>query len=365
MNKIVKLLALMLSLLSYSWLTAVEVKPLKEFTLSQNEDIIIEKPGSFIVTEDNRIVVNDGKAGNIKIFDMQGKRIDIFGRKGMGPHEFVRPWGCAYKDPFIAFVDYGRKTIFLYKYSKETGFEFIQKFLCLYLGYDFHLIDDQNILIAGEKFDENQRLYSLYQYNFKEDKYDFILPSETAYGYTSIKKFMKDNDEKLAFIGSFLYFDFSDDSIYLIWKGNLNVIKIDRKTGKVVKRFGMKTENYVQPYYTPEIKKAFRRKDHRLLYKLDRPMSMVKDILVSKGNKVGVIYVGPFNSDDQLEAKLQFYTDEGIFLKEIKVLTAGASHPYEIYFYFRKSDNRLFILDTETSKEFNQSFKIYEYGVNE
>ena len=341
----------------------VEVKTLRKISLSQDNDILIEKANSFIVTVDKKILVIDSKAANIKIFDMTGKRLKIFGRKGMGPDEFVRPLRCAYLEPFVSIMDYGRSMIFIYKRSGLDNFEFIHKFLNLNLGYDFCFLDNQNLLIAGDKFDENRVLYSLYKYNFKTNKYDFILPSHVAYGYTSIKKFMKDNDERISYIGAYQFFDLSNDSIFFVWTGDIKVLKIDRKTRKL-SYFGHKTENFIKPTFTPAIEKAFHQKNHRLIYKLRRAMSYIRYLFVSNNSYVGVVYVGPFK-DNLLQVFMLLYTTGGEFLKEVKLLNAKAFSHYEIYFYFSKDNNHFYILDTETSKDFNQFYKIHEFGIED
>jgi hypothetical protein len=342
----------------------IEIKPLRKITLSEEDDIIIERGHSFIVTGDDRILVADSKAANIKFFNMTGKRVSIFGRKGVGPDEFLKPLYSAYRKPFVAFMDSGRDMIFIYKRSGKDSLEFVQKFLSLNLGYDFCFIDDENFLVAGDKRDKNNRIYSLYRYNFKEDKYDFILPSEIAYGCSSLKEFKKDKSKRIAYIGYFLFFDVSGDNIYLVWKGGFEVTRINSKTREIT-RFGKKTINYVKPYYTPEIVKAFHQRQHRVIYKLIRTMSMVRDIFVTKANNIGVVYAGPFNKDGDLPIMLQLYTADGKFIKEVGLLNAKASHHYETYFYFKKFDNRFYIMDTETTKEFDQTYKIHEYQVEE
>jgi len=80
MNKII-ITILLFSCFFPSWLESVEVKTLRKISLSQDNDILIERANSFIVTVDKRILVVDSKAANIKIFDMTGKRVKVFGRK--------------------------------------------------------------------------------------------------------------------------------------------------------------------------------------------------------------------------------------------------------------------------------------------
>ncbi len=62
---------------------------------------------------------------------------------------------------------------------------------------------------------------------------------------------------------------------------------------------------------------------------------------------------------------LQLYTADGEFIKEVGLLNSKAANHYETYFYFKKFDNRFYIMDTETSKEFDQTYRIHEYQVEE
>jgi len=364
MNRIILLLILLSFIYPASWLNAVELKSLKSIQLKRHDNIFIEKADSFIVTEDKRILVTDSKAANIKIFDMNGNRVSIFGRRGVGPNEFLRPRLSDYNAPYVAIMDFGRKSVFLYKRLAGDRFEFADKFLCLDMANDFHLIDSNTIMITTDTLDSKGDLCSLHTYNFKENKYDYILPSMIAYGYTSKKKHLKDHDGRLSYIGASRTFDVSEESIFFAWTAEINIFKINRKTKRIEKKFGRYTENFVKPGYTPEIKRAFHQHDHRMIYKLQRKMSYVRDVFVSEGN-VGIVYVGPFTEDNRLSVMLQLYTKGGEFLKETRLLYAQASHHYEVYFYFNKFDNTYYILDTETSDKFDQFYKIYPYKLEE
>jgi hypothetical protein len=370
MKKIILLviLSVMFYLVPSSGLMAVEARFIKEIILSEKDGLIIEKPDSFIVTEDDNILVSDSKAGNIKIFDMKGNRLSIFGRKGVGPNEFVRPRLIAYHEPFVVFADNGRDFFFIYKRTGENNFQYIDRYMSLAMAQDdFQMIDENNLLIAGEKYgiqNGEQMLYILYQYNLKNKTPDLIIPIEEAFGLNSLNQYRNERDQKLQYIGLLFFVDFSDDSIYLVWTSDLKITRIDRKT-RTRKYFGKKTENFVTPYFTKEIKNAFHQMKPLLIYKLRRNMSYVRDIFVSRTNKIGVTYVGPFKSDDTLRVMLQLYETDGQFLKEIAILNSRASNHYEVYFYFRKNDNRFYIMDTDTSKKDDHIYKIYEYRIEE
>ena len=359
---------MVISILLLFWfafsLQAIEIEHLRKIALFQDAETFIQKAGSFIVTEDEMVLVFDYKAGHMKIFDLNGKLIKIFGGKGLGPNEFVRPYFSSYSKPYIVFADFGRKLVFIYKKTGRDTFEFVHKYFCLGMGTDFHLIEDGKLMIAGYKLDDDRNEYYLYQYDFKNDKYEFILPAETSYGFKSFKRFKKEFKETLVYVGLNQVFDWSDDYIYFIWTGDLRVLKIDRKTKQIIS-FGKKTENYFPPILTPEIRKAYDQRNHNLLYTLREGMSYVKDIFVLKSNNVCVVNVGPTKSNKGTNVVLQFYTGTGEFEKEFEVLNAKASNHYDLYFYINKDRNLFYIMDIETSKDFDQFYYIHEYRIAE
>ncbi len=349
----------------FSFLDAVEIKQLKEFTLSQEESIIA-RANSFVVTEDQNIILVDAKAADIKIFDMNGKRLSVFGRKGVGPNEFIRPRRIMYHEPFVAFVDFGGKCVFVYKRTQGNHFQFVKKFLCLDLGDDFKMIENGNVLISGHKIDKNKRKYHFYRYDFKKKETEFILPSEVAYNCRSIQEYQKKNDVEFLYNGSNIYFGETSDYIYFVWTGDMNIGKYDRKTKKI-SRFGQgKRKTYfIKPFFTSEIKGAFFKRDFKYLYKLQYNMSYIRDLFVTRSGNVGVVYVGPLEKDKPLHIMIQFYSRSGEFLTELDALETKASHHFELYFHFNRDQNRFYVLDTETTDDFDQLHRMHELQITE
>jgi len=344
-------------------LAAIEIGPLREITLSQTDETFIQKAGSFIVTEDEMLLVFDTKAGHIKIFDLSGKLVKIFGRKGMGPNEFVTPFSSAYKSPYFIFADFGRRSFFIYK-TTGANFDFVKSFLNLRMANDFQFIDDKKLLVSGYKVDKDRQEYNLYEYDFETDQNEFILPVEISYGFKSLKRFKKVYDEEIAYIGATQYCDFMGNSIYLAWEGDINIIKINRKN-RATFSFGKKTANYVKPYLTPEIRKAYDQRNDRLIYKLINRMSFVMDIFVLKSGKIGLVYVGPLEKNKRLNVMLQIYEPNGQFIKEFEVLNSRGDYHSDLGFYFSKDKNLFYIMDRETSETFDQFYKVHEYRVIE
>lgn len=363
MKKLLLLVVMLICCGTSSLLLSIEIKPLRNITLSEEQGII-ERGLSFVVTEDEKIFVVDMKASNIKIFDITGKRLSVFGSKGVGPDEFGFPTYITYNKPFFTIMDLGRSLIFTYKRSEKKNMEFYHKFLTLSRALEIKKLDNENLIIAGDIYDKKNRPHILYKYNLKTKKHEYILPSETPFGCSSPEEFKAANRTWIGYIGYLLFFDVSDDSIYLVWEGSNKVMRIDRKTYKIT-RFGEKSKNYVKAFYTKETEKAFRELNHKLLNKLKRPMSLVKKIFVTTGNNIGVAYAGPYKENGDLPVFVQFYTNDGKYLKEVKLVDAKASHTYEIHFYFSKPANRFYIMDTVTSEEFDQSYEVHEFQVEE
>ena len=357
------LLVIFLYCFFYS-LASIEIKPLRKINLSQRQDNFIKWPGSFVITVDDMIFVFDSKSSNIKIYDGSGKLVNVFGRNGMGPDEFLQPYLSTYNEPYIFIVDYGRQTIFIYKRLGRDNLKFFIKVFSPGMIYDLHLINENKFLFAGYKKGNNLVEYNLYEYDFKNNNYDFLLTSEESYGFNSKKLYLKEYDEKICYIGPFQFIDYTKDSIYLVWTGDIKIIKFDRKTRKY-SFFGNKTKNYVQPYVSPEIKKAYSERKNTLIFKLQREMSYIRDIFVLKSNKIGLVYIGPFKNSNFVNVMLQIYSDNGDFLKEFELLKAKASHHYELFSYLKKDTNLIYIMDTETSKDFDQFYKIHEYRIEE
>ena len=362
MKRIPLLVAMLFYFSSSMW--TIEIKSLRVTALDHDSENYIKRPGSFIVTRDDILFIFDSRSSDIKIYNADGKLLRVFGRSGMGPDEFIKPYASAYKEPFILIGDYGRKTLFIYKRINGDNLIFVKKRLFLDIGLDIHFIDENKILVAGYKADKSGKAYHLYEYDFKKDQYDFILTSENSFGFDSYKKFLKEYDERLSYIGLFQYIDYSNDSIYLAWTGDTAIIKINRKTKKYI-TFGHRTANFVKPNVTPLIKKAYDERKHMTINKLRESMSYVRDVFVLSSDKVGLVYFGPYEPRTGMAVWLQLYTGNGEFLKELKVMNAKSPFHYDMFSYFRKDKNLLYILDVETTDSFDQFHKIYEFRIEE
>jgi len=358
------LLVLILLFGSFFMVSGNKIKPLRKISLTSNEETFIQLPGSFFVTTDDLFYVIDHKAANIKIYENSGKMVKIFGRKGVGPNEFVRPFLSAYREPFIAISDSGRKTFFIFKRTTNLGLEPVKNFLSLEMAYAIKFISDNKLLMAGYKIAKDGKEYNFYDYDFKNNEYTFLIPSDTSYNYSSNVAYRNALKEKLRYIGLFHTFDVSGDNIYFIWNGDLKITRFEREK-KTYHSFGQKTANYIQPQVTPQLKKAYKERNHLLIWKLWTDMSFVKNIFILGSKKIGVLYFGPIKEGKGGVLMLQLYTENGDFLQEFEMMTAKASHHNELLTYFKEDKSLLYVLDTEISEASEQTHKIYEFKLEE
>ena len=340
---------------------AMDIAETRSFPLVQDDDNFIKCPSSFFVTEDELIFILDKKGSDIKIYNFKGELVDVFGKKGQGPDEFITPFYGTYAKPWVVFMDFGRRNFFIYKRSPQKVLEYSNKFVELGYISSYQIMPDGDILIVGDKKNKNNKIFSISIYNHLSNTYEYLLPFEKSYGENSVEDFLK--NEKYALIGTEIYGDWLDDTIFHVWKGELKIMRLNRKS-KEISYFGNKTKNYIQPSVTPEIRKAFKERKNDLYFSLGKGMSFVRYLFTMNSGHVGVIYMGGVQKHQKLSVMLQIYTSSGSFVKETELLRAQASNYNELYYFFRKDKNLLYVLDTETSKDFDQFYKIHEYRIN-
>ncbi len=346
-------------------LSAIEIKLLRKFTLAQDEKNFLITPGTFFVTEDSMIFVIDWRASDIKIFDTDGKLANVFGRKGLGPNEFVMPFHSAYQKPFLALGDRGRKRFFIYKRSGKSGLELVKCCLNQDRAEDMIFMNDGKLLIVGNKLDKNGKWQNLYIYDCDSNKSDFLLSHAITYGYQSESDFQKDFYEELQYLAGNQYIDLVGDTLYQNWTGNIKINKINIKSSEVTS-FGKKTGNYIQPYVTTELKQGYLEKQPNVINKIMSKMSYVMDLFIINSKIVALAYVTPLKKNNGINVMMQFYKDSGEFIKEVELLVnAKAAILYDLRFYFKKDDNLYYVMETETSEEFDQVFNVYEYRIVE
>jgi hypothetical protein len=314
----------------------------------------IEKVGGFFVTDDGLVVVSDEWAGDLKVMERSGehlKLLRIIGERGYGPGEFISPYNCNYEKKSRRFVvaDWGAKKIFLYNRVGRTGFERDDvEVPCPHGAFDLQL-KANTLYVAGHRILEDQRRYALYSVDLGQvgrngsssrASEKFLVSSKKMYQMDDYPNFtIQYSDQFIPVIGMNHYFDIHNEDAYIVWMGDLKIIKLgiesDQKSRKV---FGKKTGNYVKPYPSRRLIDSYRSGNRDLYLEELKNMSLVWKVIAASRH-VLLIYEGPelFTEENKSNFWLQFYTMDGTFKGE-KQLAGKPSRRL----YFDRGNNTLY-----------------------
>jgi len=338
-----------------------EVIQIGKIKLSQAKSALMAA-ASFIKTEDDVFIVPDYKDGNLKLYDINGNLIKIWGTKGPGPLEFLSPVSCDYKKPLIAIFDLANQRIFIYRRVGRTEFERLSEFVCLLDKPNIKLLEDQ-VLIPGFIAVSATKQYGLYMRNLKTGHIQYILPEEIKYGFTSFSQFDSQRLNTVP-VGTAGYCDTYGNFIYYVWEGNLRIIKINKLTNKY-EFFGETPNNYVKPRVTKELQEGFRILSREVIEAEFSKMSFITGIFADK-DFVGVIYKKYDAKKSLWEMSLQLYTPEGKLFSETVLANAVTYINFRANNSFYDRDKRILyylsiVYDENTSLD---KYEIIMYKIN-
>jgi hypothetical protein len=316
-------------------------------------------PISFCVTEDEFILIPDHKAGDVKVFEMNGNELQFvkaFGPKGYGDDEFNMPAYCFY-DKYrskLGVIDIGKGTKKVYIFDRRGPIDFIPAGVIDADGFDMRLAGDgKRLIISGYATDKAGKSYELFSITPEDPgQKQFLVSSPAKYGLSE-QEYKKEYFEKrtLPVIGITAYIDVFGDDVYFVWEGKLRIIKINLNTEKQTV-FGHATNQYKAPVASQELLNARRDRDYKKTKKERFKLSFVRNIFATPKHVI-VVYEGPNESN----FRLQMYTPEGKFLGDKKI-PGKPSRPM----YFDKGSYTLYSLVNKPNSEKNQ---IQIYRVNE
>jgi len=346
---------------------SIELKKVKSFFLEQNQKIFIQEPHSFFVTDDDYIYLVDRQAANLKIFNNQGKLVKVIGRKGMGPYEFLNPCECAYYKNKVMISDFSRRNIFFYDRVDNNLVE-QKNIMFLDIATDFKFINKNKLLIAGKTASigpmKKSKSYSLYIYNIKNNKFNYLLTSAFCYGVKSEKQ-VNDAFDKFRYFSSDSLCDCFGDNLFYIQATKMRIIKLNLKNKKT-KIFGKKTDNFIKPYISDKMKKAIAQRKNGLLDELEKSMSLVLELFCIDKNKLGLIYTKYNKKKNSQELFMQLYNPiSGRFIKELPFYSSKTSYHTEMELFFQKSKNCLYIMDTILTDSSKIKFEINKFKITE
>ena len=327
--------------------------------LSQDVNFL-QKPRDFCVTEDNLFLIPDYKAGDIKVYESNGKIVNILGKKGVGPNEFVKPTFCFFDEGKFGVMDWGIRKIFIYdRIGNTKNFKRVKEIRCFSLGTEIHLRSNK-LLVSGYTPDKNSKPFDLYYIDLASNQTNLLLPSYEKYGLKSFDeyetKYRRQPDIGAIGIGG--WFDVHEDDVYFVWEGDLKIIKQNIRT-RELSYFGKKTVNYVKPYATKKLINSLRTRDFKTIQQEKSKMSYVRSIFTSK-KYVLLIYESTVKKKKNPVFIIQFYMFNGDFLEEIPI----PGEP-DRKMFFHKNKNILYSLCSILDEDLNETHYMLKFDVHE
>lgn len=129
----------------------VRIKLLSQFDLCQ-KDCPLGRVYDMAVDEKEMIYVPDSSAGDIKIFNSDGRLYKTIGRKGLGPVEFISPIRIDLDSERICVQDIGQYKYILF----DRDFNEITRFFYP-MSWHFMLLDRDRIITNEYLRDDNDR----------------------------------------------------------------------------------------------------------------------------------------------------------------------------------------------------------------
>lgn len=334
-------LAILLVFITVSTTTVfgVDVKFVKEIPLVSSDKVELQKVVDFCTTDDGIFLIPDYLAGNVKLYEQKDEAL-VFqknvGSKGYDPGQLVKPAFCSFNKRESKFVLLDMGTRRIYFYDRFGRDEFVREKLdngnevyakCPKGAYNLQLVGNR-LFVAGHTVSDDE-FYEFYAMDLNElrdsssmeAKPRLFLKSNEIYPVDKGKNFEQQiEDRRLPAIGVRNYFDIAgNDVAYVVWMGDLRVLRVDIKSGaKVGDPFGKKTGNYVslkQP--STDLVDAFyqmrgNNEARDKYFKEKRKFSTILN-LYTTSEYVILIYEGGKSED----FRAQFYLLDGTFVTEV------------------------------------------------
>jgi len=162
-----------------------------------------------------------------------------------------------------------------------------------------------------------------------------------------------------------------DKFIYINDQKAVN-IKIYDSKGKYIKSFGKRGTGpnefmsmggiYIDKKYLLIID-GKRNRDNNLLRRLTSGMSYTMGVFTINKDYIGLPFSKYVKKTDSTDVYIQIYKTSGEFISESKVFEGKSFYSGGIRLYFDKLNKLLYILDTETTEDFDQIFRVHKYKV--
>lgn len=360
-----KLIVLGVVLVFSTGLCPAKIKLVDSYRLENNgkNERLIQAPVSFFVTREGKLFLLDGKAANIKIYGKR-KMVKVFGRRGLGPNEFIAPGASAYWPPYMALHDLRRDQLFIYRIDKGSDPKLVHNTTLASLVREKHFLNDHTLVISGLRNHPGERnAYSVFSYDWKRDRYRHHLRAIFSFDCESESRFEKLFIKQLAILSPFGCMGIGDDSILFCPSTRLRCIAMNREF-TITRIFGRQTSNFVQPQVTVAMRQAHQAQNARKVAMLLEQYSFVLKALISLEGGFTLLYSRYSGNRRAQDIMVQEYGPGGEWIDEYLLMETGVRHYADLAFYQDRDQKNLYLLLQEPDEDDEMTYRLLRFEIS-
>jgi hypothetical protein len=330
----------------------VTLKLEKKIQIKEDKKAMILSFAQFTIGKNDEIILPDVKTSDIKIFNSKGHYLYSIGRKGYGPGEFISPYACFGNKTSLWISDF-RSLKITQLNLVNNKFKYFKEIKLLSFCTDLKVIND-TIYIAGY-INATTSDYSFYSKSLKNTRSTkYLIPRSLKYGKNL---YNKDHYSMYNLFGSF---DIYKNYVFFVWPADLRIIRLDL-TNKSTMIFGKRTNNYIKPFVSEKLIKAYKKRNAKLIDQTKKSVSFIAGVFASH-KYLGLIYRGIYcESTNNYPVYVQFYTHDGKFIKESVLDKAFALTNIAKQFYFSLQKSKLYYLNIiENEDDYDYEILVYK-----
>jgi hypothetical protein len=339
------------------------VKRIGEFYIKQNDKNFIQKPNAFFVDENEQFFIIDKGSFNIKVYNRKGVFIRSFGRKGVGPGEFLSPTLITGINNKIFIYDFKRKKL-LYFIRERSNIYFKESSLFPYFISGIKAISDDKLLVSGVMYmikNKKRIYYSLAFYDIKQRKFRYIIPSCFLYGLKTNKEYSGFLMHKLLNISPAVVGDYNGNEFAQAPVTMFRIVFANMK-GNIISRVEGKSSRFIKPEYNRKLEKLIMmRKLKEAANYLSEKSYIEKLFYIDKTKKVVVIFSSFNKKNISKDYFLYVYNKKRKLLYNVKLISGDKGKSLKSLFYYNAKNKILYVLETISSGFSDLKYKISKF----
>lgn len=332
-----------------------EISPSSEISLSQ-ADALILYAADFVVAEDGVIFLTDAKEGNIKCYDPGGKLLNVIGRRGPGPEEFLGPSYCDYQAPFFSVLDSPKLKVHIYERRGRADLSKVAEIPCMMCTSDVILSGKAVLIDAVAR--NNERSFFLTLRNFRDESIKYLLPIERRYGYGSERSYKAAYNDLSMLTSQRGFLSVSDNRAYFVFDARPNLTGVDLDDLDIV-TFRSPSPSYREPQINQTIRSAFSNKQSEPVKQERNKVSYITGIL-SDERMVGVLFSNYNPPSNSWRLYLQRYDKGGKFVSE-SLLREATNYDCLFSYYFDRGRGVLYVMAERYGDDSTDDYRILGY----